>query len=135
MENTTTDLDSPQDSFKLEVESVRQLWEEDNTPKIKSKLNGSKSRIVVEPLRIKIKHKRANLNKIKLKFKRNAEDFKRVENVQKSSKQLCYSTQPMESEIIKNMKEVNHQEMDEEDSIFRLSNYLSTPRKTAYFGK
>jgi len=112
-ENTTTDGDSPTDSFKIDIESVRQLWDKDTSPTTKESLDDTKRKITLDPIKINVRWKRTNLNKIKLKFKRHNQDA----NLFNSSKIVCYSTQPVNTNIIRDV------------------HTRKTLRKTAYFGK
>lgn len=64
------DLNFTRDSIKFSVESIQELCERDETPKIKSTLNYMHTKDNFEPIRLKVRYKNTNLNRIKLKFKR-----------------------------------------------------------------
>lgn len=155
------ELDSPIDNFNLEINNVRQLWEKDNTPKIKSKLNGTQVKINYEPIKIKVRYKNLNLNKIKHKFKRGTgsnrlmglndtcprlkEDLVGIRgttsNVNKSTMASYSTNQPNKSSkrvklLRLNSEDIYHSnESAEVNSIFVNSTSFECPRQTAYFGK
>jgi hypothetical protein len=153
------DLDSPVENFNFEVDNIKKLCEKDDSPKIKPRLNDTQVKVAIEPIKIKVRYKNANLNKLKLKFNRNLPSsssrdlngtcpqvkeelvsMKPMVSNLNNCKQNNYMTQPQHlrrsTEKIQSLRPVDSKPGEgEKGALFKISGMLSTPRKTAYFGK
>lgn len=67
-----TNFDDTMETIKFHYENVQMLNEQSETPKIKAALMKVRTKADSQPLKIKLKSSKTNLNKIKLKFTRKA---------------------------------------------------------------
>jgi hypothetical protein len=63
-------VDPTEDFASFKVQKIGEICNKTETPKIVTSLSNLKSKIDIEPMKIKVRYKNANMGKIKLKFKR-----------------------------------------------------------------
>lgn len=160
MSNYKAAMDKTQDHAKYYTQDVHSLCEKKEIPKISSPVHKTHLKDNFEPVKIKIRCNNANLNKIKLKFRRRGGlpslkdldvtcrqpkadivNLKGMTSNLNMSKIVNYSTQE-HSQFKPNadLDDLCVPDSDIEactsvDSPFKVTNFMSTPRKTAYFGQ
>lgn len=143
---------------------MQQICSKDDTSKTIAPFNWIQDRVTYEPIKIKVRYKNVNMNRIKLKFKKNIDknDLKELWNKDSESKEIYTKEDPnITKSMLSNLnmsKLTNYQLNDSSNKynllmyaseriqwedlwtsnskdLFNMNNYWGTPRQTAYFGK
>ena len=160
----SNEKDQNADYLKFTTSNIPEICHKDNTPKSIAPLKDIQEKVKCEPLKIKINNRNTNINRIKLKFKRTnnplklknlannlsktetsnkkASDIKDMTSSLNMSKIFNYPTKGNLRPVVNNKKNMDTIVPQEENvadckdgAMFKEDELISTPRKTAYFGK